>query len=884
MSEVSDPAATSIIFIFTSLLIGVLVSQILAYFNNAIPFTVVIFIFGALMAFFDYQYFGLWSVSIADWSDFNSELIFYFLLPPLILGEAMYVNWYYAVGGMSQSILLAGPGVVIGTFLMGVLTKYVLPYSWSWNFCFLFGAILSATDPVAVVSLLKGCDASPKLTILIIGESILNDGTAMVMFTLLFNMLNGKTYTIGDIALYLVNSCLGSMSFGIACGLGMVYWMRTLTNQYKELDSILQIIITVACGYLIFFVAQNSLAQSGVLALCGTGIVLAALAPPIVLNQGAMHDVWETLCWFMNTILFLVVGLRLGNQLMKTATAIDYFLVFALYLLLMLCRVVIITLFYPILSRTGHKCTINEAIFIAWSGLRGGVAMVLALLVGTNTNSEISSDENNRFFFFVGGVTALTLLINGTLAETLLLRLGLIGDLKIEKLAIANHLRRQVYKQIDEYCEALQNDHSKIYVQSRCSVLKPSPNPHHHSRSHSRPTSGHKSTFESLYEKRRFATLNPSTPRSALDDGTEAETTTYTETNKTVGENEEEYEEIKESLQAVIEEDYEEEEEEEEEEDDDDDESNNDTAEVETNLNQPLLVKVHSGRSKSSASTSRAARNIDVHNPNPAQRTKSCTIIPFDDSVALDIDHVKSNHHHHYAKSQTQTQTQQPQKEEGSDVKGLASESSDSFSSSESGHDSTPFEKRKKSVTSLLTRRMLARGDRQSLMTDSGGMKLSYYRTIFLSIVRAKYRAYIQEGTLPRYSHCALFLLYSIDVGLDLVHFSTPGLQDWATLVQELEKEQPLAWALYVVGRRLNSRQILIYLLRLEARKIKRAVYLLTSFIAAHQYAQSKLHEYSVSDDDFYIHPASADQENKVLAESKIAVSILAYINTYISI
>lgn len=891
----SGSAAVSIVFVFTSLCVGVLISQILNYFNNAIPFTVVIFLFGILMAFFDYQYFGLWSESVSDWTDFNSELIFYFLLPPLILGEAMYLNWYYAVGGMSQSILLAGPGVIIGTILMGTLTKYVLPYDWSWNFSLLFGAILSATDPVAVVSLLKGCDASPKLTILIIGESILNDGTAMVMFTLLFNMLNGQTYTVADIALYLTNSCLGSMSFGIGCGLGMVYWMRTLTNKYKELDSILQITITVTCGYLIFFVAQNSLSQSGVLALCGTGIVLAALAPPIILNQEAMHNVWETVCWFMNTILFLVVGLRLGNQLMKTATAIDYFLVVALYLLLMLCRIIMIALFYPILSRTGHKCTIREAIFISWSGLRGGVAMVLALLVGTNSNTEISSDENNRFFFFVGGVTALTLLINGTLAETVLLRLGLIGDQSIEKLAIANHVRRQVYKQIDECCEKLENKNSKHYVRSRCSVLKI----RHTGRSPSRPVSGQPPTLMRAGDSLRSG---DATPRSILQSDDE-------DSNG----NDNGHNEKKESLEIVIEAEEEDDEDHDKDDNNDDDDNDDDNDITNNNLEQPLLTKSNSNRSKSSSSAK------STTNEAPA-RTKSSTIIPFFGDAQTRENIMKSEQmsktltagQRNSHKPKTTVSILSSADADSPFVSGLTRFSSDSSSlvldvndmnsdmnrdqsqfqqlgngDGEPASDSTdsfeqypsPFDKRNKSVASLLTgvhtSRLSVRGDRQSLLSrvsEAGVIKLSYYRTIFLSIVRAKYRTDIQEGTLPRYSHCALFLLYSIDVGLDLVHSALPGLQDWTTLEQELDKEQPLTWALYCVGRWFNSHIVLNFLLRLEARKIKRAVYLLTSFIAAHEYAQTKLHEYSSISDDFDIHPASSQQEQKVLAESKIAV------------
>ena len=93
----------------------------------------------------------------------------------------MGLNWYHVKGGIIQATILAGPGVLFGAVMMSVITKYLLPYNWNWNLAMTFGLILSATDPVAVVALLKSACASPKLTILIVGESLLNDGTAMVL-------------------------------------------------------------------------------------------------------------------------------------------------------------------------------------------------------------------------------------------------------------------------------------------------------------------------------------------------------------------------------------------------------------------------------------------------------------------------------------------------------------------------------------------------------------------------------------------------------------------------------------------------------------------------------------------------------------------------------
>jgi NhaP-type Na+/H+ or K+/H+ antiporter len=130
-----------------------------------------------------------------------------------------------------QALLLAGPGVLVGAYLMGSFVFYCVPsIHWSWNLCMLFGSILSATDPVAVVALLKDAGASPKLTILIIGESLMNDGTAMVLFTLYYNIMKGEKYSVGDILLFFMEEVLGAPLLGMALGLVAVYCLSKVNR------------------------------------------------------------------------------------------------------------------------------------------------------------------------------------------------------------------------------------------------------------------------------------------------------------------------------------------------------------------------------------------------------------------------------------------------------------------------------------------------------------------------------------------------------------------------------------------------------------------------------------------------------------------------------
>merc|ERR1719277_1230864 len=95
-------------------------------------------------------------------------------------------------------------GVLIGAFLTALVGMYVLPYGWDFNTAMLFGSILSATDPVAVVAIFKSLGVSQRLTMIISGESLFNDGTAMVLFVMFMDLCRGDQPTSGDVLQFML--------------------------------------------------------------------------------------------------------------------------------------------------------------------------------------------------------------------------------------------------------------------------------------------------------------------------------------------------------------------------------------------------------------------------------------------------------------------------------------------------------------------------------------------------------------------------------------------------------------------------------------------------------------------------------------------------------
>ncbi len=313
---------------------------------------------------------GLLGSSIHMWVDIDADLLLYVFLPPLVYGEAMGLNWYHAKVAFPQSLVLAGPGVVVGGVLMGCFAKGIFP-DWSWYLALTFGSISAATDTVAVVSLLKSAGASPKLTMIIVGESLLNDGAAMLLFDIFNNLLNGETYTAGSLIAEILASSIGSILVGIVFGLMTVRWLRTANRPVSEIDVLVQSAITIVSAYLTFYFAQKVLQISGVLACVTAGAMVAWRGTPVILSQETMHNVWGMAEWVLNTLIFMLAGLIIGNRVSHFVQPIDWFYLVVLYIMLMLIRFFVIFLSWPILSNTGHKCSWQDAVFMGWGGLRG---------------------------------------------------------------------------------------------------------------------------------------------------------------------------------------------------------------------------------------------------------------------------------------------------------------------------------------------------------------------------------------------------------------------------------------------------------------------------------------------------------------------------------
>lgn len=462
-----------ILFMFFSVALGVVTEQFLTRFHVDLPYTVVLFIIGIIIALSRREDSPL-GESTKLWVSIDPHVLLFSFLPPLVFGEAMNLNWYYAKGSIAQSFITAGPGVVIGAVIFALFAKAFL-WDWPWDLAFTFGSILAATDTVAVVSLLNSVGASPKLTILVVGESLLNDGTAMALFNIFFSSVNNDPYTFGEALGYLFLAFFGSLMFGLVFGFICVRSLMLASRPLKAIDVTSQVAITFSCAYLTFYVGEHLLGLSGILCTVGAGVMLAWLAPPIIINHEVMHNVWGMVEWGFNTVIFVLTGLIIGDRVLGDVHVADWFIAIALYILLIVTRSLTIAILFPILSRIGYGCTIPEAIFMSWSGLRGSLGMALGLIVEKHIPSSLHKNAT-KMFFYIGIIAALTLTVNGTTSKALLYKLKLLTTDSLEKMIVTDQVRKKIKTKMNKIFKKLSKDYSLSpkdieEVRSFCSVL-----------------------------------------------------------------------------------------------------------------------------------------------------------------------------------------------------------------------------------------------------------------------------------------------------------------------------------------------------------------------------------------------------------------------------
>ncbi|KAK7399871.1 hypothetical protein VNO78_11065 [Psophocarpus tetragonolobus] len=428
-SEEKSNPSDAVIFFGLSLALGIACRHLLR--GTRVPYTVALLIIGIGLGSIEYgthHRLGKIGDGIRLWSEIDPELLLAVFLPALLFESSFLMEVHQIKRCLAQMVLLAGPGVALSTICLGVVLKFTFPYNWSWKTSLLLGGLLSATDPVAVVALLKDLGASKKLSTIIEGESLMNDGTAIVVYTLFYRMVLGETFNWVAIIKFLAQVSLGAVGMGLAFGIASVLWLGFIFN-----DTVIEIALTFAVSYIAYFTAQEGSDVSGVLTVMSLGMFYSAFARTAFKgeSQQSLHHFWEMVAYIANTLIFILSGVVIAegilgdNNVFYHGTSWTNLLL--LYAYVQVSRCIVVGALFPFLRYFGYGLDWKEAIILIWSGLRGAVALALSLSVkrSSGKSAELTPETGTLFVFFTGGTVFLTLIINGSTTQFILHYLGM---------------------------------------------------------------------------------------------------------------------------------------------------------------------------------------------------------------------------------------------------------------------------------------------------------------------------------------------------------------------------------------------------------------------------------------------------------------------------
>jgi monovalent cation/hydrogen antiporter len=360
--------------------------------------------------------------------ELDPELVLVGVLPPLLYGTAFFTSLREFRANIRQITLLAIGLVLTTTLAVAAVAHAVIP-GLSWPLAFVLGAIVSPTDPTAATALAERLGLPRRLVALIEGESLVNDGTALVAYRFAVTAVVTGSFSLANASGRFVVNVIGGIAVGLAVGFVIRMVRRRLDNPPVEIT------ISILSGYFGFLPAQ-AIGVSGVLAAVTVGIYMGWHTPQLTTAQTRLQGlaVWEILFFLLNALLFALVGLQLPSildglsghstgELVRFAVIVSMTVVGARFL-----WVLVATPLSALLSRQDSAPSWREATILGWSGMRGAVSLAAALALPLTTNAGDPFPSRDLIVFLTFSVILGTLVVQGLTLPDLARVLGVEDD------------------------------------------------------------------------------------------------------------------------------------------------------------------------------------------------------------------------------------------------------------------------------------------------------------------------------------------------------------------------------------------------------------------------------------------------------------------------
>lgn len=397
-NQESDPETEveEITLTISIVIVLLLIASLVGVFTNRLrlPYTVGLVLIGLAL-----------SIRGQENINISPEIFLGLLVPPLIFEAAFHINVRDLVKDITPILVLAIPGVLITTVLVGSVVAWGTGYP--IGIALVFGALVAATDPVAVVALFRSLGVPNRLQVLVEGESLFNDGTAIVVYNLMVVVAISGTFDLFT----------GVLDFTVIAGGGLVIGMilGILLSQairYIE-DSMIVTTLTTVLAFGSYLVAEQ-LHVSGVLAVVGAGLVSGNVGPSGMSPSTRLlvFNFWDYAAFFANSVVFLLIGFEIDLLSLLSNWSVILWAILAV----LVARAVTV---YG-LSWIGKGIALPYKNVLYWGGLRGAISLALAISLPATLGPVRNEIQAMAF-----GVVLFTLLVQGLTMKPLINKMKL---------------------------------------------------------------------------------------------------------------------------------------------------------------------------------------------------------------------------------------------------------------------------------------------------------------------------------------------------------------------------------------------------------------------------------------------------------------------------
>lgn len=396
----------ALVLLFTAAVIALLSKRL------RIPYTILLVIIGLVLGWASRTVPGL---AVLTLFELTPGVVLYVFLPVLIFETSFNLDVRSLIKNLTPIMLLAVPGVLISTALVGGITCQVLGLP--IGVALLFGALISATDPVAVIALFREMGAPKRLTMLVEGESLFNDGTALVLFKILLTVAAAGALSVSTVAEGAVSFIIVFMG-GVAVGIVTGFLFSNIIGAVEN-NRLVEITLTTILAHMTFLLAEHYLHVSGVMATVAAGLTLGSygrskISPPVLEH---LEMFWDYAAYVCNSLIFLLVGLSIDLG----RFAADAWAVLGTVVVVLAARAAAVYTLFPLLGRFRRIEPVDRKFqtIIVWGGLRGVLAIAMVVSIPD------AVEQKPLLMNLTLGIVLFTLLVNGLTMRKLMSRLAL---------------------------------------------------------------------------------------------------------------------------------------------------------------------------------------------------------------------------------------------------------------------------------------------------------------------------------------------------------------------------------------------------------------------------------------------------------------------------